>query len=104
MSRVRAVPVGDRTLAGGVVVVDGAIVARLLGVRLLKLDLSLAVAPAQVTTSARPAAAPPPPPPIEVNGSRRRPRGQLAEAVRLIDEGTTSLAALRDESQRQGGG
>lgn len=76
--------------------------ARLLGIRLLKLDATIVVVPADVTArpaaphaSPRPALAPAPAPAMP---PARRPGtvgGGLAEAVRRIDEGAAILAEVR---------
>lgn len=99
------VPDGRRRLSEGVVV-EARLLGRLLGLRLLKIDADLVIAPAQVrsapadvSTEARsPAngAADAPP------ASRRLPAGTprdlgrgLAEAARYLEEGRTTLAAAR---------
>ena len=82
-----------RRLSQGVLV-EGSILARLLGLRLLRLEATVLLTPANVTTStgsrraARPSSASPP---------RRSavPRRGLAEAVRDIDEGARLLAQAR---------
>jgi hypothetical protein len=76
------------------VLVEGSILARLLGLRLLRLEATVVLTPADVKTStgprraARPSSASPP---------RRSavPRRGLAEAVRDIDEGARLLAQAR---------
>lgn len=73
---------------------EGSILARLLGLRLLRLEATVVLTPADVRTStrlrrpARPSSASPP---------RRSavPRRGLAEAVRDIDEGARLLAQAR---------
>ena len=81
-------PGGGRRLADGLVI-DAAIVARLLGVRLLRIEAALSVAPARF---AAPRALPVP---------AARPIGTgLAAARRCIDEGAVSLAASRQPVPR----
>jgi hypothetical protein len=78
-----------------VVLVEGSILARLLGMRLLRLEATVVLTPADVTTSTgprraarRPSGASPP---------RRSavPRRGLADAARDIDEGARLLAQAR---------
>jgi hypothetical protein len=80
------------------VLVEASILARLLGIRLLKLDATVLVSPAEVTASSRPRP--------EVRTSPRRsevssaPTGAaagrgLADAVRSINEGAEILAEAR---------
>jgi hypothetical protein len=81
-------PDGGRRLADGPVVIDAGVEARLLGVRLLRLDASLTVAPARVVAPP----APPSPRPLRAD----QPIGAgLAVARRLLDDGAASLAASR---------
>jgi hypothetical protein len=96
-------PDGRRRLSEGALV-EASVVARLLGVRLLRLEASVALAPAEV----RPAAArlqppssrslvPSTPPRVRVAPGRRLP-----EAVRTIGEAAELLAATqRDGSERR---
>lgn len=94
----RAVPDRRRRPSEGIVV-EASILARLLGIRLLTLDATVVIAPADVRapsaaardprprTSARPVGAP---------AARSGVRGRgLAEAVRSIDEGAALLAEAR---------
>jgi hypothetical protein len=85
-----------RRLSQGVLV-EASILARVLGLRLLTLEATMVLAPADVTTrstgqrgaAGRPSTAPPP---------RRSPgpgRG-LADAVRNLDEGAKLLEQARD--------
>ena len=86
------------------VVVEASVLARLLGLRLLRLDATVVLVPADVSSpssasyelparaSAR--SAPVPPARSEVVG------GRLAHAVRSIDEGAELLAEARRESPR----
>jgi hypothetical protein len=76
-----AIPDRRRRPSDGLVV-EARIVARLLGLRLLTLDATVVVVPAEVTD---PASAPHDLP----------PRDGLAEAVRLIDEGAAILTEVR---------
>ena len=93
-----AVPDRRRRPSDGLVV-EASITARLLGIRLLKLDATVVVVPADVTA---PAAAPhdsrPPAPAWFASAPPPRPaaagRG-LAEAVRNIHEGAAILAEAR---------
>jgi hypothetical protein len=79
--------------------VEASIVARLLGIRLLTLDATVALVPADVTprTSSRgasPAGTPPRPPSVPPARSGATGRG-LADAVRSINEGAELLAEAR---------
>jgi hypothetical protein len=79
------VPDGGRQLSEGLVV-EASVVARLFRIRLLAIDASLVISPAQVRGRSR-AATP-----------RARPRAigaGLLAAERVIDEGAASLAASR---------
>ena len=86
------------------VVVEASVLARLLGIRLLRLDATVVVVPADATStssvpyqlprcaSARPASVPP---------ARSDPvGGRLAQAVRSIDEGAELLAEARRENPK----
>jgi hypothetical protein len=75
------------------VLVDASIRARLLGIRLLSIDATVVLAPADITAAASTA----PDPPQRTSG--RSSRHALAEAVRSIDEGAELLA----EARRNGG-
>jgi hypothetical protein len=93
-----AIPDRRRRLADGVLV-DATIRARLLGIRLLTIDATVVLVPADVTaqsisahdppkrTSARPSVVP-------AKRSARAGRG-LADAVRSINEGEELLAQTR---------
>jgi hypothetical protein len=86
-----ASPDRRRRLADGVLV-EASIRARLLGLRLLKIDATVVLVPADITAPTRAAQAPP---------ERRRPQRSgaaghgLAEAVRSINEGAELLAEAR---------
>jgi hypothetical protein len=82
------VPDGRRRLADGLVI-DAAVVARLLGVRLLRIEAAVAVSPARID-----------PPPAVAHAVRpvpiARPIGTgLAQARGYHDDGAVSLAASR---------
>jgi hypothetical protein len=93
-----------RGLSEGVVV-EGSVRARLLGIRLLMLDVNVVIAPADVTVPWPPAG----------DASHRSPArssslpparsgaigGGLAEAVRSINEGAALLAEARNGSVGQ---
>ena len=82
---VTAIPDGARRLADGLII-EACIVARLLGVRLLRVEATVVVSPAEMLSDARDSA-----------GSR--PIGaRLAAAQRQIDEGATRLQASRAPS------
>jgi hypothetical protein len=67
-------------------VVEASVVARLFRVRLLEVDASLVVAPADVRGRA----------PVVMSRTRRRTIGAgLVAAERVLDEGAASLAASR---------
>jgi hypothetical protein len=92
-----AVPDRRRRLSDGLVV-EASIVARLLGIRLLKLDATVVVVPADVTASSSAPHASPGLAPARVTLPDRRPDaagGGLTEAVQRIDEGAAILAELR---------
>jgi hypothetical protein len=80
-------------------VVEASIVARLLGIRLLKLDATVVIAPADVTApspAARDPLARPPARSLDARPNRSGEVGRgLAEAVRSIDEGAALLAQAR---------
>jgi hypothetical protein len=89
-------PDGRRRLSEGALV-EASVVARLLGVRLLKLQATVALAPAQVTPDTAPvhvaasrAIARPPPP-----GRSSPPGRRLPDAVRSINEAAEILAGTR---------
>ena len=81
-----ATPDGRRELSDGLLV-EASVVARLLRVRLLEIDVSLAVSPARVSGRA-PAAARPRPQTAAIGAG-------LAAAERSLSEGAASLAATR---------
>ena len=83
-----AVPDRRRRLSDGVLV-DASIRARLLGIRLLKIDATVVLAPAEITASPAPVHDPVPHMPA------RSARHGLAEAVRSINEGAELLAEVR---------
>jgi hypothetical protein len=79
--------------------VEASIVARLLGIRLLTLDATVALVPADVTARppsprASPAGTPPRPAGVPPTQSGAMGRG-LADAVRNINEGAELLAEAR---------
>ena len=87
-----------RRLSEGVLL-EAKIRARLLGLRLLTIDATVVLSPADVAGPAIAAHDPPPRAPV---GSPRMPRSRsaaprrgLAEAVQRIDEGRELLAATR---------
>lgn len=98
LAAVTAVPDGTRRLSHGIVV-EGKVLARLLGIRLLTLDASVVIAPAEVGAPGRDVddQAVLPPAQRRVAAPERPPviGGGLADAVRVIDEGAASLAAAR---------
>ncbi len=81
------------------VLVEASIVARLLGIRLLTLDATVALVPADVTPRTSSRAASPawtPPRPASVPPARSDATGRgLADAVRSINEGAELLAEAR---------
>jgi hypothetical protein len=84
-------PDGRRRLSEGALV-EASVVARLLGVRLLRLHATVALAPAEV----RPA--PGPVRDVTLTAPRRRPGApgrRLPDAVRSIDEAAEILARTR---------
>jgi hypothetical protein len=95
-----AIPDRRRRPSDGLVV-EASIVARLLGIRLLKLDATVVIVPADVT--APPSARHGSRPPTRARSSDLPPArsgtvgGGLADAVRRIDEG----AAILDEVGRR---
>lgn len=86
MRVVRAVPDGKGRLSEGIVV-EASVLGRVLGVRLLRLEASVVISPAEITEAPRPQA--------KLNGSHPPAGRHLADAVRLIDESAASLAASR---------
>ena len=78
-----------RTRRSDGVLVEGSILARLLGIKLLTLDATIVVVPADV---AAPSPAPPPRRPAAGTG--------LASAVKSINEGAELLAEVRRDDRR----
>ena len=93
-----AIPDRRRRLSEGVLV-DASIRARLLGIRLLTIDATVVLAPADVTAPSDAAHDPPRRPSVRPSGiSRNRSAATghgLAEAVRSINEGVELLAEAR---------
>ena len=90
-----AAPVAaGRSLSDGVVV-EASVLGRVFGVRLLRLEATVVLSPAElVETAARPRAAPVP---VRATSVVRRGIGTgLADAARYIDEGAATLAAARN--------
>ena len=85
-SGLTAIPDAGRHLSDGLVV-EGALVARLLGLRLLAVDARLVVAPAALRE---------PPPPSAVRARPERIGAALTAAERCLDDGAASLEAARD--------
>jgi len=87
MTNLIAVPDGEGALSEGLVV-EASVVARLFRVRLLEIDASLVVAPADVQGRT---------PAVRPRTLTRRPTigAGLVAAERAIDEGAASLAASR---------
>jgi hypothetical protein len=102
-----ATPDRRRSPSDGLVV-EASILARLLRLRLLTLDATVVVVPAEVTSlSPRPSAvrgrarARPVGSAVALPAGRSRPSGGrrgLAEAVRAIEEGAEILAAVRQDA------
>ena len=97
-----ATPDRRRSLADGVLV-EASVRARLLGLRILRLDGTVVLAPADVTGfphGARAAPAPPSPRPAKIGATTRAaPTGRrLTEAVQSINEG----AELLEQTRRDG--
>lgn len=98
---VLSIPGSTRRLSEGVAL-KASVIARLLGMRLLTLDATVLVAPAEITaTTTVPSSSPPPslplPPALPHRpAGRSRPVGDgLREAARDIEAGAASLAAAR---------
>ena len=93
-----ALPDDHGRLAEGVLV-EASILGRILGLRLLKLDMTVVLVPSRVTSSQsarRYRPAPPFPPFAAPAPPRPFPTGTgLAEAVRSLDEGAELLAEAR---------
>jgi len=89
-----AVPDRRKRLSEGILV-EASVVARLLGMRLLKLDATVVLMPADV--AAQPAAPRDPPALDGLPPTRLNPAGRgLAEAIRNLNEGEELLAQARD--------
>jgi hypothetical protein len=88
-----AVPDRRRRLSEGILV-EATVLARLLGIRLLKLDATVVLMPADVAARS---AAPRDPPALDgLPPTRLYPAGRgLAEAIRHINEGEALLAQAR---------
>jgi hypothetical protein len=90
-----AIPDRTRSLADGVLL-DASIRARVLGLRLLRIDATVVLAPADVSGSPPAVRASPERPSAQSAGVLARRSGAaghgLAEAVRNIDEGAALLA------------
>lgn len=94
------VPDADRRLGDGVVV-RATVLARVLGVKLLRLEADVVLAPAELRAPALPH------PAVGVDGDRpdvvrgpplerrRPPHGRLADAIRMLGEADASLARAR---------
>jgi hypothetical protein len=93
-----AAPDRRKRLSEGVLV-EAFVVARLLGLRLLKLDATVVLTPADVGAQR---AAPRDPPALDgLPSARLYPAGRgLAEAIRHLDEGEELLAQARDNGAR----
>ncbi|MDW5594134.1 hypothetical protein VSS74_07300 [Conexibacter stalactiti] len=100
-----SIPGSTRRLSEGVAL-KASVIARLLGIRLLTLDATVLVAPAEIAaattvpppsrSSPLPALPSPSPSPSPRTAARSRPVGDgLREAERCIEEGAASLAAAR---------
>jgi hypothetical protein len=96
-------PNATRQLSDGVVV-DASIVGRVFGIRLLRLNANIVIAPAEIVGPPRALAgmpvSPPAPtrprPPAAPSGTRGARHGDaLADAMRLIQESGASLDAAR---------
>ena len=94
----RAIPDRSRRLSDGVLV-DASIRARLLGLRLLTVDATIVLAPADVRTTSPTAHSAPkrPAPQLSGPGPRRSVAAgpRLAQAVRSINEAADLLAETR---------
>ena len=99
----RAVPDPRRRLNDGVLI-QASVLARVFGVRLLKLDTTVILAPAEVQVPAaraapangRPAKPASTPTPVRAAARRSGPVGTaLADAVRSVNEGAELLALSR---------
>jgi hypothetical protein len=99
-----AIPDRRRRPSEGLVV-EARIVARLLGLRLLTLDATVMVVPAEVKAPTPTGGRTQPPAPARYNGAPPKRTGAvsgLAEAVRRIDEGAAILAEVRAARPRSG--
>jgi hypothetical protein len=94
-----AIPDRRRRPSDGLVV-EARIVARVLGLRLLTLEATVVVVPAEVTASARSSGGAQLRAPARSDGAppaRAEAVRSLAEAVRRIDEGAAILAEVRSK-------
>lgn len=110
LRRMAAVPVDRRRLGDGVVVIEAGVQAKLLGLRLLRLDAEVLVTPAQLDSRTLPASPGPAQEPLRStplpslsDRPVRRPEGDstvgmLAQARQLVTESERSLAATRRAS------
>jgi hypothetical protein len=94
-----AVPDRRRRVSDGILV-EASVLARLLGLRLLTLDVTLVLVPAEVSAPAPPSAARGLPAGASAGRygappARTVPGGGLADAVRSINEGAEQLAEAR---------
>ncbi|MFC4784205.1 hypothetical protein ACT8ZV_07010 [Nocardioides sp. MAHUQ-72] len=78
-------PDGSNHLSDGVVV-ETHLLARVLGVRLLRVDGVVLVSPARLAEAA----------PVRVTADGHRTGGSLVEAARLLDESDATLRRCRD--------
>ncbi|HEU4703895.1 MAG TPA: hypothetical protein VFS37_15550 [Conexibacter sp.] len=86
------------------VVVEASIVARLLRIRLLRLDATVVVLPADVAEPLPQPSPARPPPRRELGGPSTDGRPRLAEAVRAIEESAAILARTRRAGGRVSAG
>jgi hypothetical protein len=78
------------------VLVEGSILAHLLGLRLLRLEATMVLMPADVNTSTGPRRAAERPSNTTRPRRSARPRRGLADATRDLDEGARLLAHARE--------
>lgn len=88
---VLSIPGSARQLSEGAAV-KASVIARLLGIRLLTLDATVLLAPAEIAAPPPPA---PAPAPSRLAGSAGPVGDGLSAAARFIEEGAASLAAAR---------
>ncbi len=92
-----AVPDGGRRLSEGVIV-EATVLGRVFGIRLLALDATVVISPAELAEPPRRPAGPPSacavPPPVPA-GRHRAIGSGLADAARDIDESSATLTAAR---------